>query len=117
VATVVHPLIVQLATAVPCYYHQRKKSKGITFKKCNVMIPGQMGHFATVYNQPSRGRIKIVAKDSLANDWCRSAGVLKRNRFGWNPGIEYYVAHGSTGNDYQLAVKALQIVQNVLPPC
>lgn len=115
----VDPFIVMLANAVPCYYHPRQINEGISFKKCNTMVHGKMGHFATVYNQPTLERIKIVAKEWLADDWCRSVGVKKTKRFGGKPGLEYYIAYGSTGSDYQTALKALRIIKNhpSLPPC
>ena len=108
----VSPFIVKLANDIPCYYHERQINKGITFKKFNTMVPRQMGHFATAYYQPTLERILIVAKEWLADSWFKSVGELKQDRFGRKPGLEFSIALGSTGSDYQKALKALRIIKS-----
>lgn len=111
--------VARLTKAIPCYSHPRKDSKGISLKKNNTMKHGDMGHFATVYDRPTKGDFKIIAKEWLANAWCKmAANKGSPKSFGNNPnnpkhaGLIFYVKKDSIGQDYQNALQALTIIRN-----
>ena len=115
-----HQFINQLEKDVPCYSHVRRVSKRICLKKCNSMVPGNMGQFAAVRNRSTKGDFLISVKNSLVDDWCRSQGTVVQNLFGYNPGLNILVKHDSSPRsaDYQIVVEVLQRAKrhHSLPP-
>ena len=120
-STRLNQFIKQLEKDVPCHSHVRRVSKRICLKKCNSMVPGNMGQIAAVRNRSTKGDFLISVKDSLVDDWCRSKGMVVQNLFGHNPGLNILVKHESTPHsaDYKIAVEVLQRAKrhHSLPPC
>jgi hypothetical protein len=109
--------ITRLTGDISCYSHQRKSPREYSIKKYNTMKPGDMGHFATVYDKPGRGQFKIITKEWLTDDECKQNGILGRWGYGTEPngtkqlGIVFYVNKGSRGGDYQQVLRCLRIVK------
>jgi len=110
--------IVRLTREIPCHYHPRKRSKGISLKKYNTMKHGAMGHFATVYDKPKKGYFEIITKEWLADSKCKEAAILGRWGYGTEPdgtrqlGLIFHVTKGSKGKDYQQALSCLKVIIN-----
>jgi len=111
----------ELAKAVPCYYKKRVTVKNYGLYKCKPIEPGKMGQIGAVANRSTKGYFLISVKESLVAVSQRSTGVIRQNLYGRNPGLVYYVKHGSTPSNpaYKTVVQVLRIAKShpSLPPC
>jgi ribosomal protein L14E/L6E/L27E len=110
----------RLKKDVPCpFYFHLRESGGIALTKYKSTNEKQMGLFAAVHDRSRTVDFKIVAKEWLADDWCKTVAKDRRsNLFGEdsnNPkyaGLRYYVKKDSIYQDYQDILRVLKIICN-----
>ena len=109
----------RLSMAVGCYSHPN--SRNYSLQKHNSEFKGKMGVFGWVSEKRTFDRFVVSTYKCLADELGKSEAdevkkgahyVPKDKDKGQGTGIYYHIARGSSGIDFQKAVRALKVIRD-----
>lgn len=107
---VLEEFVARLCKSVGCYFHLCN-ARLFSLKAANTDIKGRMGVFAYVLELRKTGRFRVDTwKKDIADRAIVDRGEVKPGLMWGCPGVSFFVKNSSTGEDYQITVKALRAI-------
>jgi hypothetical protein len=101
----------RLSNAIGCHHHPTRTGDRHTLKKNDTMKKRDMCAFAWVEERKSKDLFVIGTYKCWADTKAITDKDYEKPRMHWEEtGLGYYVSRGSTGKDYQKAVRALRVI-------
>jgi hypothetical protein len=109
----------RLSESLDCYSHANKKVYSL--KKYNSDIKGKMGVFGWASEKVRHDRFVVSTYEYLADSngkaeadevKCGAHFVSRNKDQGQGTGLYYHVTRGSSGRDFQKAVRALKVIRD-----